>query len=140
MNIPKHGKVADALLSSSVLDKAVAELYHSVFQAVFGHFAGVKGICYVVCSEEAGGRGHSDAHIPLGGAGDEVMRSGRLHGCVEVTGISQKTDHLDIGVLVESSFLGLDETGRDEHVVCDLVFLQRAHVAFGDLHVDGVVA
>ena len=140
MNIPKDSEVADALLSSSVLNIVVAKLYHRVFQAVCGHFAGVKGVCNVVCSEEAGGCGYSGAHVPLCWAGVEVMCSGRLHGCVEVTRISQKTDHLNIGVLVESSFLGLDETGRDKHVVCDLVLLQRAHVAFGDLHVDGVVA
>ena len=39
MDVPEDGKVAYTLLASSVLDKAVAKLYHRVFQAVRGYFA-----------------------------------------------------------------------------------------------------
>ena len=98
------------MLASSVLDKTVAKLYHSVFQAMFGYFAGVEGICNVVCSEEAGGGGYSCAHIPLRWAGVEVMCWGRLHGSVKVARVSKEADHLDVGIFVESSFLRLDET------------------------------
>ena len=52
MDVPENGEVAYTLLASSVLDKTVAKLYHSVFQAMFGYFAGVEGICNVVSSED----------------------------------------------------------------------------------------